>query len=73
MRSRRRNDYPALILLRLVGIVDQCEAELFGVEGDGFVVVSYNQSDMGDAVLHLPSPVEKRCTSALVITATQPD
>jgi hypothetical protein len=46
-RAGRADRDPALVLFGLVAVFDDGEAELGGVEGQGFVIVSDDQGDVG--------------------------
>ena len=46
-RAGRADRHPALVLLRLVAVLDQGEAELADVEGERFVIVADDEGDMG--------------------------
>jgi len=46
-RAGRADRHPALVLLGLVCVLDQREAELADVEGEGLVIVSDDQGDVG--------------------------
>jgi hypothetical protein len=47
----RANDNPALVLLRLVRVLEQLKPEFVDVEIDGFVVVANHESNMRDALI----------------------
>lgn len=65
---------PALVLLGLVGILHESEAELAGVKGERFVIVADDQGDVGEGLghLHLHEKLHRRqrarkCLFGLII------
>lgn len=49
---RRRDNHPAFILLRLVGVFNQREMQLLRVKGNGFVVITHDQGNVHDGLFH---------------------
>ena len=50
--SLGRDENPALVLFRLVRVLDQREMELLAEERNRFVVVSHDQGNMEDCLIH---------------------
>lgn len=47
-----RDHHPALVLLGLVGVLDEGEMKFVGIKVDGFVVIPDDQGDVEDGLFH---------------------